>query len=134
MRRGRVGVAAHPGVQADVMVVATRGEEDRVVTVPLGHLEAENVPVEAKGSLDVRHLQVNVADAGSRVYYPLGSLASLHFHSSSWISLPLILPPQPEGVYDQEVRRTRRPARTPRANLQISTCRARTFGPNKPKC
>ena len=79
MRRGRVGVAAHPGVQTEVVVVSARGEEDRVVTVPLGHLEAEDVSVEAKGPLDVRHLQVNVADACPRVYYPPGSLARLHF-------------------------------------------------------
>src|SRR5215208_5572546 len=119
MRRSRVGVAAHPGVQADVVVVSARGEEDCVVSVPLGHLESENVPVEAKGPLDVRHLQVNVADTCPRAYYPPGSLACLHFHSSSWISLPVILPLQPEGVYDQEVCRPRRPARTPRGNPPI---------------
>jgi hypothetical protein len=84
------------------VLVAACGEEDRVITVPLGHLEAENVPVEAKGPLDIRHLQVNVADACPRVYHAPGSLARLHSYSSSWISLTLILPPPSKSVYEQE--------------------------------
>jgi len=40
VRRGGAGVAAHPGVETDVMMVSARREEHRVVTVPLGDLEA----------------------------------------------------------------------------------------------
>ena len=113
MGRGRAGVAAHPGVQTDVVVVSARGEEDRIVTVPLGHLEAENVPVEAKGPLDVRHLQVNVADACP------GFTTSWFARPSPFLLLVLDLTPDStaasESVYDQEECSTRKPARTPPA-------------------
>ena len=79
---GGTRIAAHPGVEADVVVVAARGEEHRVVAVPLHHLEAENIPVEAKGPLDVRHFQVNVAEELSQ-----GSLPAWFARSS-----PFLLP------------------------------------------
>src|SRR5215212_2380360 len=93
MGRGRVSVTTHPGVKADVVMVSARREEDRLAAVPLGHLESKDVSVKAEGPFDVRHLQVNVADAGPRVYDSLGPLARLHSRSSSWISLTVILPP-----------------------------------------
>src|SRR3712207_4112405 len=44
--RGRGYVRAVPRVQADVVVVAAGGEEHRLVAVPLGDLEPEDVPIE----------------------------------------------------------------------------------------
>src|SRR5215211_7227005 len=84
MRRCRIGVAAHPGVQADVVVVPAGREEDGVVGVPLCHLEAENVPVETEGPFDVCDLQVDVADARSGAYHAFSAFACLHTNSSSW--------------------------------------------------
>lgn len=38
--RGGRDVAPRPGIETDVVVVATSGEEDRVFSIPLGDLEA----------------------------------------------------------------------------------------------
>jgi hypothetical protein len=38
MGRRRVGIAAHPGVESDVVMVSTRREEDSLFAVMLGHL------------------------------------------------------------------------------------------------
>src|SRR5215210_4954139 len=93
MGRRRVGIAAHPGVQSDVVMIAARGEENRLIAVVLGHLEPENVPVEAQGPVDIGHLQMNVTDVGGRVYDPFGSFARLHS-----LLLNLVLTPHDSTV------------------------------------
>src|SRR5205085_8528607 len=67
-RRRRRSAAALPGIQADVVVVAARREERGLVAVALGHVEAEHVTVEGERAVDVRDLQVNVADVDARVH------------------------------------------------------------------
>ena len=65
--RRRRAAAALPRVQADVVVIVARGDEGRVLAHPLLQLEAEHADVEVERALDVRHLQVDVADVGARI-------------------------------------------------------------------
>jgi len=58
---------AFPGVKADVMMVTTCGNEGCLGTVALGEFETEDAAVEGKGALQVRHLEMNVADADGGV-------------------------------------------------------------------
>src|ERR687889_2853660 len=103
--RSRGRVLAHPGVQADVVVVPTGGEEHRVLPVPLGDLEPQNVPVEPQSALDVGYLEVHVPDAGLGVYHAVGALFGLHgLHLCIVLRTPLILPPTATGVDDQHTR------------------------------
>ena len=62
--RRRRAAAALPCVQADVVVIAARRDERRVLAHPLLQLEAEHADVEVERALDVRHLQVDVTDVG----------------------------------------------------------------------
>jgi hypothetical protein len=64
MRRGWSALAL-PGIQPDVVVVATGREKYGVLPVPLRNLESENVPVESQGTFDVCYFQMNVSDASS---------------------------------------------------------------------
>src|ERR1043165_607402 len=59
------GLAAEtlPRVEADVVVIATGGEEGRGVAEALRELEAEDVAIEADGAFEVGDLEVGVADA-----------------------------------------------------------------------
>jgi hypothetical protein len=47
-----------------MMVVAARREEGRLRAVALHEVEAHHVAVEADGAVDVRDLEVDMADAG----------------------------------------------------------------------
>ena len=66
-RRRRRAARGSPRVQADVVVVAARRDERRLVAHPLLHLEAEHARLEAERALDVRHFQVDVADVDARI-------------------------------------------------------------------
>jgi len=59
---GRAG-GAFPSVKADVMMITARGEERGLMAEALGHFEAQDIAVEANGSLQVSHLQVHVTDS-----------------------------------------------------------------------
>src|SRR4029077_8901352 len=67
----RVAALALPGVERQVMVVAPEGEEGCTVDDVLD-LHAQQVSVEADGSLEIGDLQMNVADVG------YGRVAGLH--------------------------------------------------------
>ncbi len=56
-------VLAFPGVEADVVVVATGGEEGGAAEVE-EQVEAQVVVIEADSALQVGDLEVNVSDAG----------------------------------------------------------------------
>src|SRR5437588_10045582 len=62
VRRRRTALA-FPGVQTDVMVITSGGEEGGLVSVSLGELEAEHVAVKAERAVEISHFQVHVADA-----------------------------------------------------------------------
>src|SRR5204863_9589898 len=63
----RRAVARLPGVQPEVMVIAAGGDERRLVAVPLHDVEAQDVPVEAQRLVDVRDLEVDVADVDALI-------------------------------------------------------------------
>ena len=65
--RGRTAAAALPGIQADVVVVVAGGDERGLIAHPLLQLEAEHADVEAERTLDVGHLQANVADVDAGI-------------------------------------------------------------------
>ncbi len=60
---GRLAAKAFPGIQADVMVIATSGDEGRLAAVTLSELKAEDAAVEIQGAIQVGDFQVDVADA-----------------------------------------------------------------------
>src|SRR5262249_46178978 len=62
-RRRRLAVETLPGVQTDVMVVATGRHEGCLGAVSLSQLESEHAAVEGDGPLEVGDFQVNVSDA-----------------------------------------------------------------------
>ncbi len=61
-RCGRLAAQRFPGIEADVMVVAARGEESRGVTEALGEFEAKDAIVEGEGAVKIGNAKVNVAD------------------------------------------------------------------------
>ena len=68
-RAGRRRRAARglPRVQPDVVVVAAGGDERRLVAHPRLLLEAEDVAPEAERTVEIRDLQMHVADVDARV-------------------------------------------------------------------
>src|SRR5690349_22339952 len=56
---------ALPGIQADVVMIATGRYESCVVTQPLNPIEPEHACVKRQRAVDVRDFQVDVADAGA---------------------------------------------------------------------
>lgn len=56
---------AFPGVEADVMMITTSGDEGRAGAVALRELKAEHAAVEGERALQIGHLQMNVADANA---------------------------------------------------------------------
>jgi hypothetical protein len=59
------------------MVVATGGDEDRLIAVARLLLEAEYVTPEAESAPEVRHLEMNVADVHARIDWPTAHAVSL---------------------------------------------------------
>jgi hypothetical protein len=64
-REAGLSSTAFPGVETDVMMVSTRGDEGRAGAVALRELEAEHAAVKGQRALQIGHLQMNVADADS---------------------------------------------------------------------
>jgi hypothetical protein len=68
-RAFRRGFASHtfPGIQAEVVVVTSGGKKSGLGTEALGHLEAEDIPPEDQGTLQIRDLEMDMTnpDAGS---------------------------------------------------------------------
>lgn len=62
--RWRRAAEGLPGVEADVMVVVTGGEEGCGVADALGDFEAEDTLVEGEGAVEVGYAEMDVADAG----------------------------------------------------------------------
>jgi hypothetical protein len=60
--RRRRAAFALPGVQADVVVVPTSGHEGRLGPETLGQFKAEHPTIEPERSVEVRHLEMHVAD------------------------------------------------------------------------
>src|ERR1043166_599589 len=62
--RRRVRPAALPGVEPQVVVVITRGDERGAVAIPSHQVEAEYAAIEPDGAVEVAHLEVYVPNAG----------------------------------------------------------------------
>ena len=60
-RRGR-GIFAVPGIQADMVVVAARRHEDCLGAIALRDLETQQFMVKCQRLVQVRHLQMHMAD------------------------------------------------------------------------
>ena len=58
---------AFPGVERDVVVIATRGEKHGSFPEPLGDLKPEDPGVELQRAVEIGHFQVYVADSHVRV-------------------------------------------------------------------
>src|SRR3954447_20715182 len=56
-----------PRVQPEVVVVAARGDEGRLLAVAMLELEAEHAAVEVERAVDVGDLQVHVPDVHARI-------------------------------------------------------------------
>jgi len=65
--RGRRCSFRVPGIEADVVVVTTGGDESGVVTDPLLQLEAEHAAVEVQRPVELGHFEMHVADVDAGV-------------------------------------------------------------------
>jgi hypothetical protein len=63
----RDSAPALPRIQPDVVMVVARTEEGGLRPPPLCHLEAKHTGVEGNGAFQVRHFQVDVADADATI-------------------------------------------------------------------
>ena len=63
MLRGRGRPFAVPGVEPDMMVVATSGNKRCLAPIHHGHLKPQEVAVKAQRPVQVGHLQVYMPDA-----------------------------------------------------------------------
>jgi hypothetical protein len=80
------------------MVIPTRGQEHRVASMPLRHLEPQNIPIEGQRSIDIGDLQVHMADPDVRLDSSIrhAGLWRAHpprFCEQSRQSMPLVTPP-----------------------------------------
>lgn len=64
-RGGWTAAEAFPGVQADVMMIAARRDEGRLRAEALHQREAEHAAIERQRTLQIRDLEMDMADAGS---------------------------------------------------------------------
>ena len=64
-RGGWAAVEAFPGIQADVMMIAARRNEGRLRAEALHQREAEHAAIERQRTLQIRDLEMDMADAGS---------------------------------------------------------------------
>src|SRR5215210_2198821 len=67
-RRWRRSTQALPGIEPDVVVIPTCREKGGLVAKAGDELETETAPVEVDGAIEISHLEMDVADAGSRRY------------------------------------------------------------------
>lgn len=65
-RRRRLSAEAFPGVDREMMVIVAGGHEHGAVALAR-HLEAQDIPIEAKRALEIRHLQMDMADPHARI-------------------------------------------------------------------
>ena len=58
---------ALPGIEPDVVVIASGAQKRGGITHPLRHLEAEHTRIEGDGTIEIGHLQVHVPDFGAGI-------------------------------------------------------------------
>src|SRR5436190_10102887 len=75
----RRSTQAFPSVEPDVMMITAGGNKCRLRSVTLHQFKPEHPAVKGKRPLDIRHLQVDMADANARIDW--------RFHVSGAVSL-----------------------------------------------
>ena len=63
----RVAAFALPGVQRDMVMIATRREKRGLLAEALRQIKAQHIAVETERALDIGHFQMNVADPRARI-------------------------------------------------------------------
>src|SRR5215217_5748093 len=81
-RRWRDSALALPGIEPDVVMISTGREKRGLVTEASDELETETASIEVDRAIEISHLEVDMADAGSRRY---GQLWITH----AWIPLTI---------------------------------------------
>lgn len=66
-RRRRCSTGTFPRVETDMMMISASRDECRLRPEALHQLEAEHATIESERAIDIRHLQVHMADARLRV-------------------------------------------------------------------
>ena len=56
-----------PGIQSDMMMIATSRKERRLLSVALREFESEHIPIKRKRPIKIGDLQMNVSDADIRM-------------------------------------------------------------------
>lgn len=60
--RGRRTTRTLPGVQTNMMMIAAGRKEGRLASIPLRELKPEHIPIKRERTLQVSHLQVDMAN------------------------------------------------------------------------
>src|SRR4051794_36155988 len=113
--RRRAPAKALERVQPDVVVVAARGQEGQLITDAAGDAEAEHVAVEGERAVEVRHLQVHMADLGAGIDRRVHA-ATLPHRTTPGIGAPPNASPEPKGdcpLYLRSAARRASPAGAP---------------------
>lgn len=66
--RSRRCIFAVPGIQANMVMVATCRKKNSISSIPLSDLKAQQVLVEFQRSRDIGHFEVHMTNAGRRGY------------------------------------------------------------------
>ena len=66
-RRRRGATFAFPGIESDMMMVAACADERGLGAHALRQLEAEDATIELKCAIEIRHLEVDVANIDPRI-------------------------------------------------------------------
>src|SRR5512140_3543642 len=56
-----------PRIQADVVVIAARGQKRRLSSKPLCDFETEHIRIESEGTVEVSHFEMHMTDLDSRI-------------------------------------------------------------------
>src|SRR5438045_75153 len=52
-----------PGVQPDMMMIATRRKKDSTVSIILHHIKSKNIPIKFQSFFQVRYFQMHMANS-----------------------------------------------------------------------
>src|SRR5690554_4182764 len=64
VRRGRRCILTLPSIEANMMMIASGGDECRLITIHQGKFKTQQADIESKGFLQVRYFQMHMAYSG----------------------------------------------------------------------
>ena len=79
IRRRRRTAGTFPGVERNVMMISARREKHRVRPVARGDFKTEDVAIKLQRAVDLRNLEVYVANSNLRMYGRAGRFL-VHYH------------------------------------------------------